>query len=164
MSSKPKSKPHPTPQPDPTTLAARITNLSSLSLEELRTLWKQHFNHPYPGHANRDYLEYRLAYQIQVAALGGVPPEDRQRLAQIGQRHSKIRVRQRSEEIVLAPGTVLIREWGDREHRVTVTGEGNFEYQGRMFKSLSAVARHITGTPWSGPVFFGLKTSGEALR
>jgi len=59
---------------------------------------------------------------------------------------------------------VLIREWGEREHRVTVTGEGNFEYQGRYFKSLSAVARHITGTPWSGPLFFGIKNPGEARQ
>ena len=59
-----------------------------------------------------------------------------------------------------APGTILLREWGEREHRVTVTAEGLFEYQGRNFKSLTAVARHITGAHWSGPLFFGLSKGG----
>ena len=56
--------------------------------------------------------------------------------------------------------TTLLREWGEREHRVTVTAEGLFEYQGRNFKSLTAVARHITGAHWSGPLFFGLSKGG----
>jgi hypothetical protein len=53
-----------------------------------------------------------------------------------------------------------LREWGEREHLVTVTAEGLFEYQGRTFKSLTAVARAITGTHWSGPLFFGLGKGG----
>ena len=142
--------------------SAQVAALSSLSRQDIWKLWDQHFPER-PEYTNREYLESRLAYKIQADAFGGgVPDETRQRLAQIGQRHSKISVRKRSQEIVLAPGTVLIREWGEREHRVTVTGEGNFEYQGRYFKSLSAVARHITGTPWSGPLFFGIKNPGEA--
>ena len=52
---------------------------------------------------------------------------------------------------------MLLREWGEREHRVTVDADGHFEYEGRRFKSLTAVARHITGQHWSGPLFFGLK-------
>jgi hypothetical protein len=69
------------------------------------------------------------------------------------------RGRQIARDIELAPGTVLMREWGDRDHKVTVTAEGTFEYEGKFFKSLSAVARHISGTQWSGPLFFGLKTN-----
>ena len=146
------------------TLSARIASLSTLSRQDLWKVWDEHFPHR-PDWANREYLESRLAYQMQAQAHGiSVPDETRQRLAQIGQRHSKISVRKRSQEIVLAPGTVLIREWGEREHRVTVTSEGNFEYQGRFFKSLSAVARHITGTQWSGPAFFGLKAAGEVAQ
>ena len=58
--------------------------------------------------------------------------------------------------IAFAPGTVLLREWGQREHRVTVNAEGRFDYEGRSYKSLTALARHITGQHWSGPGFFGL--------
>ena len=59
------------------------------------------------------------------------------------------------------PGTRLVREWQGREHAVTVLTDG-FEYLGRPYKSLSAVARAITGTRWSGPAFFGLRSPGDA--
>lgn len=78
----------------------------------------------------------------------------------IGAKHSKIKLRAKPREFDFAPGTILQREWGEREHRVTVTAEGLFEYQGRNFKSLTAVARHITGAHWSGPLFFGLSKGG----
>ena len=56
---------------------------------------------------------------------------------------------------------MLVREWCDRDHHVRVTADGTFEYEGKQFKSLSAVARHIAGSPWSGPLFFGLRRAGE---
>src|SRR5690606_15554206 len=84
----------------------------------------------------------------------------KQRLEAIGTKHSKIKLRAKPREFDFAPGTILLREWGEREHRVTVTAEGLFEYQGRNFKSLTAVARHITGAHWSGPLFFGLSKGG----
>ena len=68
------------------------------------------------------------------------------------------------QEIYFAPGTVLVREWGQRDHQVTVTASGLFQYEGKPFKSLSAVARHITGTQWNGPLFFGLRKNGEEAR
>ena len=58
---------------------------------------------------------------------------------------------------LLIPGTTLIREWDERQHRVTVTPDGLYELNGQVFKSLSAVARHITGMQWNGPKFFGLR-------
>lgn len=82
--------------------------------------------------------------------------------ARIGAKHSRIKLRARPREFSFAPGTVLLREWGDREHKVAVTAEGLFEYEGSTFKSLTAVARHITGTHWSGPLFFGLAGKGGA--
>jgi hypothetical protein len=60
------------------------------------------------------------------------------------------------------PGTVMVREYGGEEHRVTVTAEGRFEYGGQSYRSLSAVARQITGTPWNGLVFFNVRKSREA--
>lgn len=143
-----------------TSVAAQVATLPSLPIKELWALWDRYFPRR-PGKPNRDYLESRIAYKIQEAAFGGLSPDTRRQLANIGIRHSKIKQRRQSRDIQLAPGTVLVREWQARDHRVTVTAAGAYEYQGRCFKSLSAVARHITGTPWSGPLFFGLRPAGE---
>lgn len=78
----------------------------------------------------------------------------------IGAKHSKIKLRAKLRDFNFAPGTILLREWGERKHWVTVTAEGLFEYEGRTFKSLTAVARHITSSHWSGPLFFGLGKEG----
>jgi hypothetical protein len=94
---------------------------------------------------------------MQEQAFGGLAAETRQRLEAIGAKHSKIKVRAKPRVFNFAPGTVLLREWAEREHRVTVNAEGRFEYEGRSFKSLTAVARQITGQHMSGPSFFGLK-------
>ena len=101
-------------------------------------------------------IESRIAYKLQEEAFGGLAPETRKRLEAIGEKHSKIKLRAKPREFNFAPGTILLREWADREHRVTVTAEGLFAYEGHTFKSLTAVARHITGSHWSGPFFFGL--------
>lgn len=77
-------------------------------------------------------------------------------LADCGERHSKLKTG-RGPELRLMPGTVLVREWDAREYRVKVTGDGRYELDGQSYKSLSAVARAITGAHWSGPAFFGLK-------
>lgn len=66
------------------------------------------------------------------------------------------------DEAPLMPGSALLREYQDKEHRVMVLPDGQFEYEGRPYRSLSRIAREITGTAWSGPVFFGLKTQKSA--
>jgi hypothetical protein len=141
-------------------IAAQVAALPTLPIKELWVLWDRYFPRR-PEHPNRRYLESRIAYKIQEAVYGGLSPETQKRLIQIGMKHSKIKQRQKPQEIYLAPGTVLIREWADRYHQVRVTAEGLFEYEGRAFKSLSSVARHITGSQWSGPLFFGLRSPKE---
>lgn len=143
-----------------TSVAAQVAALPNLPIKELWMLWDRFFPSR-PERPNRDYLESRVAYKLQEQAFGGLSPDTRRRLANIGIRHSKIKERRKSRDIHLAPGTVLVREWHERDHKVTVTAEGTFEYEGRFFKSLSAVARHIAGTPWSGPLFFGLHHDKE---
>ena len=138
-------------------VAAQVAALPTLPTTELWALWDRYFPRR-PENPNRNYLESRVAYKLQEQAFGGLSVETQRRLVNIGMRHSKIKSRQKSHDIELAPGTVLFREWGERDHKVTVTAEGSFEYEGKLFKSLSAVARHISGTPWSGPLFFGLKS------
>ena len=141
-------------------VSAQVAELSSLPMPNLWALWDRFFKRR-PDNPNRNYVESRVAYKLQEQAYGGLSAETQRRLVNIGMRHSKIKGRQIARDIELAPGTVLIREWGERDHKVTVTAEGTFEYMGKCFKSLSAVARYISGTPWSGPLFFGLKTNGK---
>lgn len=141
-------------------VAAQVASLPILPTKELWSLWDRFFKHR-PENPNRKYLESRVAYKLQEAVFGGLSAETQRKLVNIGIRHSKIKGRKKSRDIELAPGTVLLREWGERDHTVTVTAEGTFEYEGKFFKSLSAVARQISGTQWSGPLFFGLKSKAK---
>lgn len=141
-------------------LAAQITNLPKLGMNDLWSLWDKYFQRR-PPHHNRAYVEGRIAYKIQEEALG-VKLAVHKQMARIGEAQSNIKT-QRGVEVQVAPGTVLVREFDSREHRVTAHADGTFEYEGRRFKSLSAVARHITGTQWSGPLFFGI-IKGKSKR
>ncbi len=139
--------------PASASLAAQITHLARLGMPDLWSVWDRHFPRR-PPHHNRAYIEGRLAYKIQEAALGTKLTLHAQ-MARIGEAQSKIKT-QRGVEVTVVPGTVLVREFDNREHRVTAQADGAYEYEGRRYKSLSGVARHITGTQWSGPLFFGL--------
>ncbi len=119
-------------------VAAQVAALPSLTMPEVWALWDRFFQRR-PDKTNRVYLESRIAYKLQEEAFGGLDPDTRRRLANIGVRHSKIKERRKAREIALAPGTVLVREWGDRDHRVLVTADGTFDYEGQQFKSLPAV-------------------------
>ena len=142
------------------TVSAQIAALPALPMAELSALWDQYFPRR-PKHINRSFLESRLAYRIQEMAYGAVPVGIRRHLVEAGAAHSKIKHRVQASDTDrqqhLMPGTVLIREWDEREHRVVVTPESQCECEGRTFRSLSAVARHITGVQRNGPRFFGLR-------
>jgi hypothetical protein len=102
--------------------------------------------------------ESRLAYRIQELAYGGLKKEIVERLGVLGKQYdgkAGERPKGRGQRLPIA-GTRLIREWQGMEHAVTVRGN-DFEYQGRHYKSLSAIAREITSVRWNGWVFFGLK-------
>lgn len=143
-------------------VAAQLATLPSLPMPDLWALWDRHFPRR-PAHRNRHYIESRLAYRIQEQAYGALPTPIRRMLVEAGAKHSKIKsAAGRSAQTLLMPGTTLIREWDEREYRVTVTPDGLYALDGQVFKSLSAVARHITGTHWSGPKFFGLRDKKEA--
>lgn len=138
-------------------ISAQLAALPSLPMADLWALWDQHFPRR-PSHRNRHYVESRLAYRIQELAYGALPTNIRKMLVEAGAKHSKIKsAAGRSAQTLLMPGTTLIREWDERQHRVTVTPDGLYELNGQVFKSLSAAARHITGTRWNGPKFFGLR-------
>ena len=139
-------------------IPARLAALKSTPTKDLKDQWRSLFDSE-PPPFNRRYLESRLAYRIQELAYGGLKPETVRRLERLGEEldggdRKKSRIRADFHPIA---GTRLLREWQGVEHVVTVTVDG-FEWQGRPYKSLSAIARAITGTRWNGWVFFGLKS------
>jgi hypothetical protein len=107
---------------------------------------------------NRRFLESRLAYRIQELAYGGLSRETLGRLRAMAKQYATKDAAERKARPLHRPiaGTKLIREYQGVEHCVTVRAD-DFEYLGRPYKSLSSVAREITGTKWNGLVFFGLK-------
>lgn len=140
-------------------IPARLAALKTTSTPELKAQWRELFESE-PPPFNRRYLESRLAYRIQELAYGGLKPSTVRKLEKLGEQldggdRKKSGMRADRDRPII--GTRLIREWQGDEHVVTVTADG-FEWQGRPYKSLSAIARAITGTRWNGWVFFGLKS------
>jgi hypothetical protein len=141
------------------TVLTRLAALKSAPIVDLKRQWRDLFGTEAPPY-NRTYLESRLAYRIQEIAFGGFKAETRARLAALAEQLGEGRVKSRSLRSDNRPvtGTQLVREWQGVEHAVMVTRDG-YEYEGRPYKSLSAIARAITGTRWNGPLFFGLRAA-----
>lgn len=139
---------------------AQLAALPEKTTPELRQLWRDLFDSEPPRY-NRRFLESRLAYRIQELQYGGLKSATVARLEALGEDldGGKIEVRRKRADDRPIAGTRLIREWKGVEHTVTVLDDG-YDYQGRPYKSLSAVARAITGTRWNGWVFFGIRRSG----
>jgi hypothetical protein len=143
---------------------ARLAVLKTTPTPKLKEQWRQLFEGEPPAF-NRRYLESRLAYRIQELAYGGLKPETVRRLERLGEEldgGSKAKRQTRADSRPIA-GTRLIREYQGVEHCVTVRDD-DFEYQGRPYKSLSAIARAITGTQWNGVVFFGVRNVSTRKR
>jgi hypothetical protein len=145
-------------------ILTRLAALKAMSVNELKTEWQAMFDAPAPNNS-RTFLESRLAYRIQELTYGG-PDKQTRRLLDLladeveGTLTRKTQIADPRNPVV---GTKLIREWDGIAHTVTVLKEG-FEWGGQRYKSLSAVARAITGTRWNGYRFFGLRERkrGEA--
>jgi hypothetical protein len=140
---------------------ARLAALKAMSVIEMKVEWRKLFGAEAPNNS-RPFLELRLAYRIQELAYGGLTKSTVRILDALAHEYRGIAVR---KPILIDPrkpmaGTQLIREWEGAEHRVTVRRDG-FEYDGRRYKSLSAIARSITGTRWNGWRFFGLRSAEE---
>jgi hypothetical protein len=146
----------------PADVLGRLAALRSLPTPDLKRQWRELFGTE-PPPFNKAYLISRLSYRVQELAYGGLRPETRARLEALGEQLDGGNVvlrRVRADSRPLA-GTRLVREHAGVEHTVTVLADG-FEYEGRPYQSLSAVARHITGTRWNGWTFFGLRQRGSA--
>jgi Protein of unknown function (DUF2924) len=136
-------------------LAREITRLPALDVPALRQRWATLFGDDPSLSFGRALLLRAIAYRLQEKASAGLKPATQRLLDRIADNRSK------DEPLdILKPrasaGTVLIRQWRGVSHRVTVL-DRDVVYQGRRYKSLSEVARAITGSRWSGPLFFGLK-------
>ncbi len=145
---------------DPATLAREIAALSEATPADLKGRWRTLYGTEPPPRISRDLLIRALAYRIQEQALGGLKLATRRLLAKAAADAFARRPIQVAPAPTLTPGTVLLREWHGTRHQVIVR-EGGVEFQGKQYKSLSQVAYRITGTKWSGPLFFGLKAVGQ---
>jgi len=146
----------------PADVLGRLAALKTTATPDLKQQWRDLFAAEPPPY-NRRFLESRLAYRIQELAYGGLKPEIIQCLAVLGEQldgGNPVLRRIRGDDKPMA-GTRLIREYQGVEHSVTVLREG-YEFEGRPYQSLSAIARAITGTRWNGWAFFGLKNRRAA--
>jgi hypothetical protein len=142
-------------------IGIEIAHLRGLDPKGLRARWQSVFQRPAPVHLPRHLLFTILAYRIQADRLGDLDYETRQFLDQTGATESGSAISARlvsfdQKRTELAAGTVLVREWDRKEHRVMVMANG-FAWNGQTYDSLSKVAFAITGTKWNGPRFFGLR-------
>ena len=139
------------------TVVARLAALRAMPIAQMKQQWRELYGKE-PPPFSRTYIQSRLAYRIQELAYGGLKPETVARLEAIGEQvdGGNIVIRRIRHQDKPIAGTRLIREWHGIEHTVTVMAEG-YEWQGRPYQSLSAVARAITGTRWNGWSFFALK-------
>ena len=139
---------------------AHLAALKTASTPDLKAQWRLLFGTEPPPY-NLNFLRSRLAYRVQELAYGGLKPETVARLEALGEQldGGNVTVRRARADDRPLPGTRLLREYQGVEHAVTVRDD-DYEWQGRPYRSLSAIARAITGTRWNGLVFFGIRRSG----
>ncbi len=142
-------------------LASEIASLSKLGVNELRERWKAMFGNTPSLDISRSFLTRAIAYRLQEKAFGGLKPATQRLLAEFAYDGANGSAAARSR--IVRPGAVLVRQWRGISHQVRVLEKG-FSFRGKRYRSLSEVAREITGTRWSGPLFFGLKRPQEESR
>jgi hypothetical protein len=139
-------------------LANELAGLQRLSDEKLNQHFKIMYRVDPPPRMRRPLLIQALAHRMQEKALGGLKPVTRRLLASIADDATARRARPVACKRKIKPGTTLLREWHGVQHRLTVLVDG-VQFAGERYRSLSEVARKITGSRWSGPLFFGLKSA-----
>jgi Protein of unknown function (DUF2924) len=132
----------------------QIAELADRSTHELRLAWRQLHRVEPPQGLSRDLLIRALAHQLQEQSSGGSGRALRRRLQSLTGGREK-RGASFDPAVVLKTGTTLVRQWRGHTHTVHVR-DGGFEYEGQFYRSLSVIAKRITGAHWSGPRFFGL--------
>jgi DUF2924 family protein len=144
----------------PEKLADDLKDLTLRTERELRDSWRSLYRTEPPNKIDRSLLIQGVGYRIQENALGGLKSATRRLLMRAAENVAAggdIRV---NSNRTAKPGTVLVRDWGGVTHQVAVQEHGLL-FRGKRYGSLSEIARVITGSRWSGPLFFGLKTAAK---
>jgi hypothetical protein len=142
----------------------QLAALQEMSTEELKEKWRDLYGSD-PPRFKKSFIQKRLAYRIQELFYGGISSQAEKKLSEAARSDPLCTLGKKSSVVMstfrrtgrIAPGTRFVREWNDNRYEVIVRAEG-FEYNGKIYRSLSAIASEITGTRWNGRVFFGLKT------
>lgn len=139
-----------------------LARLQAMPRDELHIVWRRHFHSPPPRRVSRDLMLRAIAYKLQERVHGGLSQAAKRALRDVssatgreGANGSLIRA-----ATALKPGVRLARDWGGKAHTVLVLEDG-FDYRGQRYRSLSEIAKTITGAHWSGPRFFGLTRTGK---
>jgi hypothetical protein len=132
-----------------------VSDLPAMSPAELRAAWREQYRKPAPD-IGPDLLRRGIAWRIQARVHGGLPTSTTRAIEIAQRRLARTGSVSSSRDLVIKPGTRLVREWQGKTYHVLVLDDG-FEHDGRRYTSLSQIARAITGAHWSGPRFFGLK-------
>ena len=134
----------------------KLDELQGMNMEALREGWRNRFGGKPPDIRSTELLRYMFAWKLQAKRHGGLSTRTKQRLRRLADSFRQNPNYTPASAPSIKTGTVLTRDWQGTRHTVSVLPKG-FEYCGKRYKSLSEVARTITGTRWSGPLFFGLR-------
>jgi hypothetical protein len=143
-------------------LMADLASLPHLSFKQLKRQWQDLYGNQPPQRISRELLMRAIAYRLQERLFGGLKPATRRMLERLGEDLAARRPMRIAQLRQHGSGTVLVREWRGISHRVTLVEQGAL-YGGKHYGSLSEVARVITGTRWSGPLFFGLRSPAKGV-
>jgi hypothetical protein len=138
-------------------LAQDLKDLGTRGDDELKKRWRNLYGRKPPRKIHRSLLIPAIAYRLQENALGALKPSVCHHLMRVA-RNADGRLAPDYPSFSLKPGTVLVRDWGGVTHQVKAVEDG-IVFRNKRYKSLSEVARIITGSRWSGPLFFGLKSA-----
>jgi hypothetical protein len=143
-------------------VSGEIAKLPSFSRKQLLDLWLKLYGRAAPPGIRRELMVPFLAYRMQEKAYGGLKPATRAQLLRIARAlESATSTTEWLSKPKIKPGTRILRQWRGETHEILVT-ESGYEYRAASYRSLSEIARKITGTRWSGPAFFGLKDKSSA--
>jgi hypothetical protein len=141
-------------------LENRLSEFAKLDLTALRWAWRESHGRDAPAGLSREFLLRHLSHRLQVQALGDLDGKTKRTLDRLAGGDLSVIAASIGPGMNLRPGTLLVREYRDEMHRVTVLAEG-YSWRGKTYPTLSAVARAVTGANWNGYVFFGLRKKGK---